>query len=381
MVTARGEFAVRGGIVDIFPPTAEHPVRVEFWGDEVSELRAFTVADQRSTHPVDELDAPRLPRAAAHRPRPRAGRRARPHAREQPAAARAAGAPGPGHPGRGHGVAHPGAGRGRAAAAHRPAARGRAGARRRPGAGAHPQRRPRAHRPGVPGGAAGSPRAWAAAPRSTSARRPTATSSTCSSTPRPPATRSSRSARCSRAATTRSSRAPTRSTAYRGDIDRALVDLRAHVATGGAAVLVLGGHGTAQRAMEQLRDAEVPAVLADELPDEPEKGLVTVTCGRIVEGFTRACSWCSPRPTSPATAPRPPRPASSPRGGATPSTWSRSGPATTSCTPSTASAASSRCASARCRAPPASTWCWSTRRPSAASPPTASSCPPTRSTR
>ena len=58
MVTARGEFAVRGGIVDIFPPTAEHPVRVEFWGDEVSELRAFTVADQRSTHPVDELDAP-----------------------------------------------------------------------------------------------------------------------------------------------------------------------------------------------------------------------------------------------------------------------------------------------------------------------------------
>ncbi|MDT7554946.1 MAG: hypothetical protein QOI16_3486, partial [Pseudonocardiales bacterium] len=58
MVTARGEFAVRGGIVDIFPPTAEHPVRVEFWGDEVSELRAFTVSDQRSTHPVDELDAP-----------------------------------------------------------------------------------------------------------------------------------------------------------------------------------------------------------------------------------------------------------------------------------------------------------------------------------
>ena len=38
--------------------------------------------------------------------------------------------------------------------------------------------------------------------------------------------------------------------------------------------------------MEQLRDAEVPAVLVDELPDEPEKGLVTVTCGRIVEGFT-----------------------------------------------------------------------------------------------
>ena len=58
MVTARGEFAVRGGIVDVFPPTAEHPVRVELWGDEVSELRAFAVADQRSVGPVDELVAP-----------------------------------------------------------------------------------------------------------------------------------------------------------------------------------------------------------------------------------------------------------------------------------------------------------------------------------
>ncbi|OBI43772.1 transcription-repair coupling factor [Mycobacterium kyorinense] len=48
MVGRRGEFAVRGGILDVFPPTAEHPVRVEFWGDEVSEMRMFAVADQRS---------------------------------------------------------------------------------------------------------------------------------------------------------------------------------------------------------------------------------------------------------------------------------------------------------------------------------------------
>src|SRR6202012_3291679 len=48
MVGRRGEFAVRGGILDIFTPTAEHPVRVEFWGDEVSEMRMFAVADQRS---------------------------------------------------------------------------------------------------------------------------------------------------------------------------------------------------------------------------------------------------------------------------------------------------------------------------------------------
>lgn len=53
MVGKRGEFAVRGGILDIFPPTAEHPVRVEFWGDEVTEMRMFAVADQRSIPEID----------------------------------------------------------------------------------------------------------------------------------------------------------------------------------------------------------------------------------------------------------------------------------------------------------------------------------------
>ncbi|MBV9351821.1 MAG: transcription-repair coupling factor, partial [Mycobacterium sp.] len=48
MVGRRGEFAVRGGILDVFTPTAEHPIRIEFWGDEVSEMRMFSVADQRS---------------------------------------------------------------------------------------------------------------------------------------------------------------------------------------------------------------------------------------------------------------------------------------------------------------------------------------------
>ncbi len=53
MVGKRGEFAVRGGILDLFPPTYEHPVRIEFWGDEVSEMRMFAVADQRSIPEVD----------------------------------------------------------------------------------------------------------------------------------------------------------------------------------------------------------------------------------------------------------------------------------------------------------------------------------------
>ncbi len=48
LVANRGDFAVRGGILDIFPPTEQHPLRVEFWGDEVEEVRYFKVADQRS---------------------------------------------------------------------------------------------------------------------------------------------------------------------------------------------------------------------------------------------------------------------------------------------------------------------------------------------
>jgi len=48
MVERRGEFAVRGGILDVFPPTEDHPLRVELWGDEVEEIRWFAVADQRS---------------------------------------------------------------------------------------------------------------------------------------------------------------------------------------------------------------------------------------------------------------------------------------------------------------------------------------------
>nr|WP_243755965.1 transcription-repair coupling factor [Agrococcus sp. TF02-05] len=48
MVTRRGEFAVRGGIVDVFSPAADHPVRIELFGDEVEQMRWFHVADQRS---------------------------------------------------------------------------------------------------------------------------------------------------------------------------------------------------------------------------------------------------------------------------------------------------------------------------------------------
>ena len=56
-VEARGEFAVRGGIVDVFPAQADQPVRLDFWGDELEEIRAFSVATQRSQDAVDEFIA------------------------------------------------------------------------------------------------------------------------------------------------------------------------------------------------------------------------------------------------------------------------------------------------------------------------------------
>ena len=58
LVERRGEFAVRGGILDVFPPTEEHPVRVDFFGDEIDEIRTFAVADQRSFgDPLSEVIA------------------------------------------------------------------------------------------------------------------------------------------------------------------------------------------------------------------------------------------------------------------------------------------------------------------------------------
>ena len=48
LVMNRGEFAVRGGILDVFPPTYPHPVRIEFFGDEIDEIREFHASDQRT---------------------------------------------------------------------------------------------------------------------------------------------------------------------------------------------------------------------------------------------------------------------------------------------------------------------------------------------
>jgi transcription-repair coupling factor (superfamily II helicase) len=54
-VEERGQFAVRGGIVDVFPAAAEAAVRLEWFGDELESLRTFGVGDQRSTGPLDTV--------------------------------------------------------------------------------------------------------------------------------------------------------------------------------------------------------------------------------------------------------------------------------------------------------------------------------------
>ena len=152
MVEKRGEIAVRGGILDVFPPTADHPVRIEFWGDEVSDIRSFAVADQRSLGAVDEVVAPRAGRSCSPTPvRERAAALSR-RTHRRPARWREM------LDNLANGISVEGmesliprAGRRRAGAAHRPGAGRRARAARRPGADPDPRRRPGPHRPGVPG--------------------------------------------------------------------------------------------------------------------------------------------------------------------------------------------------------------------------------------
>jgi transcription-repair coupling factor (superfamily II helicase) len=56
LVEHRGEVAVRGSIVDVFPSTADSPVRIDLWGDEVDRLTEFSVSDQRSTIDLAEVE-------------------------------------------------------------------------------------------------------------------------------------------------------------------------------------------------------------------------------------------------------------------------------------------------------------------------------------
>ena len=55
LVEDPGDFAIRGGLIDLFPPLYPDPIRIEFFGDTVESIRTFSAADQRSLKPISEV--------------------------------------------------------------------------------------------------------------------------------------------------------------------------------------------------------------------------------------------------------------------------------------------------------------------------------------
>ena len=56
VVEGKGEFSFRGGILDVFPPTAVYPYRIELFGDEIDSIRTFNIESQRSIEKVKSID-------------------------------------------------------------------------------------------------------------------------------------------------------------------------------------------------------------------------------------------------------------------------------------------------------------------------------------
>jgi transcription-repair coupling factor (superfamily II helicase) len=318
MVEKRGEFAVRGGIVDLFPPTAAAPVRVEFWGDEVAELRCFSVADQRSlpgdgpdARPTEVVAPPCRELLLTDEVRARAAALAREHSGGASGATGrmgdaqlvelltkvAEGVPSEGMeslipallggeeldllpellPAGGHVlICHP------ERVLTRSADLVRTGQ----------EFLEASWLASADGGAApidlgasayrdlGDVRAAAA-----KAGHPWWTLSSLATDPDVEDTSHTRDgARVLRPGLTAVE-------AYRGDITRAATDLRAHAAAGGTGVLVVPAAGTAARAAEQLREHDVPVTLAvDGLAGPPEAGLVTIVRGSLADGLTSAAT-------------------------------------------------------------------------------------------
>jgi transcription-repair coupling factor (superfamily II helicase) len=294
MVSQRGEFAVRGGILDIFPPTEQHPLRLEFWGDELAELRTFGVADQRSLEPAQRLWAPACRELLiTDEVRERAAALAGRHRADTELAEvldKIAG----GVPAEGMEAVLP--------------------ALLPPGpdgtpvmelltdvlpAGAHvlladPERIRTRAADLVRTGQEFLEASWMAA--STGGRAPIDLGASAYQD-LDDVVAHARAAgvpwwTLSPLGTEPGAHDGTvalgvlHAEAYRGDTERAFAALRAHAATDAPAVLVVGGEGTAQRAVEQLREAEVPVTRVDELTGAPRPGVVTVVRGAIEDGFT-----------------------------------------------------------------------------------------------
>jgi transcription-repair coupling factor (superfamily II helicase) len=287
MVEKRGEFAVRGGILDVFPPTAEHPLRVEFWGDEVSEIRPFSVADQRSLPTeVREFTAPPCREMLlTDDVKARAAALAEDHQ-------------GDAHlvemldkivngiPSEGMEALIPALCEGELQLLTDVVPDGTHVLL------ADPEKIRARAQDLVRTGQEFLEASWMAAAGGGKAPIDLGASAYRSLAEAADAARAKGRPWWTLSQLTSEGEDVLRLDlkhveAYQGDIDRAFGDLRAHVATGGTAVLVVPGTGTAQRAAQQLRDADVASTLAENgLTEPPKAGLVTVVRGTLEEGFS-----------------------------------------------------------------------------------------------
>ncbi|MGW4126892.1 transcription-repair coupling factor [Amycolatopsis japonica] len=285
MVEKRGEFAVRGGILDLFGPTAQHPVRVEFWGDEVSEIRAFAVSDQRSLPgEIQHVSAPPCRELLLTEPvRAKAAELATTYEADaqltEMLTKLSGGIPVEGMealipvlcegeldlltdamPQGTHVLlADPEKIRARAADLVRTGQEFLEASWTTAAAGGQAP---------IDLGASAYRDLAEVAKHAQETKRPWWTLTQLASDD-PDVYRVSIEA------------APN----YRGEVERATTDLRAHTAAGGTAVLVVAGHGTAARAVEQLSAGDVPASLAEGITGPLTAGVVTVTCGGLSDGF------------------------------------------------------------------------------------------------
>ncbi|MGW1676402.1 transcription-repair coupling factor [Saccharopolyspora sp. NPDC002376] len=291
MVEKRGEFAVRGGIVDVFPPTEEHPLRVEFWGDEVTEIRPFAVSDQRSLPDAKdtELFAPACRELLINdQVAERAGKLAEQHQADTHLAEMLGKIAG-GAPVEGMEALIPALCEGEMqlltdllpTGAHVLLAdpekiHARAADLVRTG-----QEFLEASWMVAADGGKAPIDLGASAYRSLAE---VAEHTVSIGLPWWPLTQLTSEEGEDDDEVIRL--VLKQVDAYRGEIERAFADLRAHTTSGGAALLVVAGAGTAQRAVQQLREAELPARLAEDgLADEPEAGVVTVVRGGLEDGF------------------------------------------------------------------------------------------------
>jgi len=286
LVEKRGEFAVRGGIVDIFPPTAPHPYRVEFWGDEVSEIRMFAVADQRSLpEPVQRVIAPPCRELLlTDDVRARAAELGEQHQADA-ALSEMLGKIAAGIPVEGMEALIPVLLPGQLELLTDAMPDGTHVVL------ADPERvRARAHDL-VRTGQEFLEASWSTA--AGGGQAPIDLGASAYRELDDVEQHARATGRCwwtlSQLTTDAAGVLDTGvvpAQGYRGDFGQVAKELRAHTAAGGAGVLVVAGAGTAARAVEQLAAEDVPATLASAGIDElPAAGVVTVTRGTITEGF------------------------------------------------------------------------------------------------